>query len=49
MELLLDYSQMASGDTLVVAVGRVAWDGGAWQSDASEPASVARELVRQRP
>jgi len=48
VELALDYSAMASGDRLVVAVRRAAWDDGEWLSDPGELISVATKFVRQR-
>jgi hypothetical protein len=45
VELALDYSAMANGDTLVVAVKRVALNEGAWHSDPEELRSVATQFV----
>lgn len=49
VELSLDYGALGSGDWLVVAVERVAWDDGHWRSDGQELVSVATERVRAKP
>ncbi len=49
VELALNYETLGSGDWLVVAVERAAWDDGQWRSDGQELVSVATEHVNARP
>lgn len=48
VDLALDYSTLATGDRVVVAVKEVAWAGGGWASDWKEVRMVATEIVKQR-
>lgn len=48
VDLALDYSTLATGDLVVVAVRGTGWAGGGWQSDWDEARNAANEFVKRR-